>query len=120
MINDDSEETNIEVLVTIRVLSNGTGDYVSPTTKKLTASSNSSIVKNLDNNYTDITNAGHVDFDTFTYEVCNAYISVRSSIILAVKVILFPKANDDFDETYVDVDNINKVTISDCSITSCL
>mmetsp|Transcript_25997 Transcript_25997/g.24839 ORF Transcript_25997/g.24839 Transcript_25997/m.24839 type:complete len:101 (-) Transcript_25997:106-408(-) len=99
---------------------NDTGDCVSPTTKKFADPRNGGIVKNPDNNYADITTAGHVDYDTFTYEVCNAYIIVRSSAILAVKVILSPKANDNFDEIYVDVYSINRVTIGDCSITSCL
>ena len=44
--NDNSEETNFEILVTIYVLSNDTGDYVSPTTKKLADPRNGSIVKN--------------------------------------------------------------------------
>ena len=62
--NDNSEETNFEILVTIYVLSNNTGDYDSPTTKKLADSRSDSVVKNPDNNYTDIDNAEHVGFDT--------------------------------------------------------
>jgi len=44
--SDDSDDTCVDVSLAIPVLSNDTGDYDSPTTKKLTDPSNGSNVKN--------------------------------------------------------------------------
>ena len=102
-MNDDYHQTYADVLVTIDVLSNDNGDYDSSTTKKLTDTRNGNIDKKPDNTFTHTPNAGYVGFDTFTYDICNANISVSSSATVNMTIIAHPKTNDDYDETYVDV-----------------
>mmetsp|Transcript_25993 Transcript_25993/g.24837 ORF Transcript_25993/g.24837 Transcript_25993/m.24837 type:complete len:84 (-) Transcript_25993:183-434(-) len=73
--NDHFHETYVDVAVLIPALSNDNGDYDPSTTKKLTNPSNGSIVLNSDNTFTYTPDAGYIGVDTFTYEICNAYIS---------------------------------------------
>ena len=102
-MNDHYHQTYTDVLVTIDVLSNDNGDYDSSTTKKLTDTRNGNIDKKPDNTFTHTPNAGYVGFDIFTYDICNANISVSSSTTVNMMIIAHPKTNDDYDETYVDV-----------------
>ena len=49
------------------------------------------------------TNTGYIGVDVFTYEICNAYSSVCLWSTVNVTIIAPLKANDDSEESYVDV-----------------